>query len=120
MKTVIDNIKIKYFLILTLIIISIFVSGKQYKKPVDNRKTQIGYIPKDGFIPDKATAIKVAEAVWLPIYGDKVKNKKPYKIKLENGVWYIEGTLPQNCTGGVPYIEIQKKDGKVLKVMHGK
>jgi len=30
------------------------------------------------------------------------------------------GSLPSTSKGGVPYIEIQKKDGKILKVMHGK
>src|SRR5437868_14847527 len=29
------------------------------------------YIPKDGFVPNQETAIKIAEAIWLPVYGDK-------------------------------------------------
>ena len=47
--------------------------------------------------------------------------KKPYIARLEKGVWIVEGSLPAQFTmGGVPYIEIQKSDGKILKVVHGK
>ncbi len=82
---------------------------------------QLGYIPKEGFVPNEITAIKIAEAVWLPIYGEKVYQNRPYNAKLEKGVWIIEGSLPADFTqGGVPYIEIQKKDGKIIKVYHSK
>jgi hypothetical protein len=82
---------------------------------------QSGYIPKEGFVPNEITAIKIAEAVWLPIYGEKVYQNKPYNVKLIKGVWIIEGTLPSDFTqGGVPYIEVQKKDGKIIKVYHSK
>ena len=80
-----------------------------------------GYDPqKDGYVPTAETAIKVAEAIWLPIYGDKIYNSKPFKARLrDNEVWIVEGTLHAE-KGGVPYSEIQKKDCKVLKVIHGK
>ena len=29
-----------------------------------------GYVPKNGFVPDEKTAIKIAEAVLFPIYGE--------------------------------------------------
>jgi hypothetical protein len=96
------------------------IFGTSFKKPVDDSKNQSGYVPKSGFVPNKTTAIKIAEAIWLPIYGERIYRKKLYTVKLENGIWIIEGTLPPNSKGGVPYIEIQKTDGKVLKVMHGK
>ena len=79
------------------------------------------YIPKEGFIPNEATAIKVAEAVWLPIYGDRIYKSKPFKAILQDStVWIVEGTLKENQKGGYPYIEIQKSDGKILKVTHSK
>ena len=105
------------FLFLAIIV----VTGSSFPKPpIDNRKDQLGYIPKDGFVPNDTTAIKIAEAVWLPIYGEIIFSKKPFKAVLNKGVWVVEGSLPLNYLGGVPYIEIQKKDGKILKVMHGK
>jgi hypothetical protein len=79
------------------------------------------YIPKEGFIPNEGTAIKVAEAVWLPIYGDRIYKSKPFKAVLrDSAIWIVEGTLKENQKGGYPYIEIQKSDGKILKVTHSK
>ena len=120
MKTLLDNIRKKKLMLVTLILITSAIFGTSFKKPVDDRKNQSGYIPKVGFVPNETTAIKIAEAVWLPIYGENIYKKKPYKTKLINGIWIVEGSLPLNREGGVPYIEIQKKDGKILKVMHGK
>jgi len=74
----------------------------------------------DGYIPDEETAIKIAEAIWLPIYGEKINDEKPYHAILQNdSIWIVEGTLHSEL-GGVVRAEIQKKDGKVLKIIHGK
>ena len=111
----------KKLLIVICIIATTVIFGSSIKKPHDYLKAQSGYIPKDGFVPNEATALKIAIAVWTPIYRNEISKNTPFKIKLKNGVWYIEGSLPANFTlGGVPYIEIQKTDGKILKVMHGK
>jgi hypothetical protein len=72
------------------------------------------------FVPDEVTAIKIAEAIWLPIYGKAIYQKKPFVAKLlDDNVWQVTGTL-KTKKGGVPFIEIQKCDGKVLKVTHSK
>jgi hypothetical protein len=79
------------------------------------------FIPKDGFVPDKETAIKIAEAVWLPIYGEKtINNEKPFNATLLNGVWIVEGSLPKGFIGGVAVAEIAKLDGRIIRVSHGK
>ncbi|WP_321519552.1 YbbC/YhhH family protein [uncultured Bacteroides sp.] len=75
---------------------------------------------KRDIVPNEETAMKMAEVILFSIYGQKIYSSRPYCIELKNGVWIIEGTLPKDYQGGVPYIEIQKKDGKVLKVIHGK
>jgi len=113
---------VKNKLLIVICILATTVNfGASIKKRNDYLKAQTGYIPKDGFVPNQVTAIKIAIAVWTPIYGAEISKNTPFKIKLKNGVWYIEGSLPANFTlGGVPYIEIQKTDGKILKVMHGK
>ena len=73
------------------------------------------------YVPNEETAIKIAEAIWLPIYGEGIYNQKPYIVSLlKDSVWVVEGTLAKNKRGGVAYIEIQKKDCKILKVIHGK
>ena len=83
------------------------------------------YEAKNGYVPDEATALKIAEAVLIPIYGEKtITEEKPFKAELKDGVWVAEGTLNcpegENCKGGVVVIEISKDNGKILRVSHGK
>jgi NTF2 fold immunity protein of polymorphic toxin system component len=75
----------------------------------------------DGYVPDELTAKKIAEAVWLPIYGSSILDERPYKARaVGNSVWVIEGTLERGKSGGTAYIEIRMNDCKVLNVTHGK
>jgi len=77
--------------------------------------------PKDGYVPNAATAIKIAVAVWEPIYGEEqIAGEKPYRARLTNGVWIVEGSLTKGLKGGTAIAEIKKEDGKVLRVSHGK
>jgi len=79
------------------------------------------FTPKDGFVPNQETAIKIAVAVWEPIYGAKeIAGEKPYQARLTNGIWLVEGTLPKNHIGGVAEARIAKNDGRILNVSHGK
>jgi hypothetical protein len=46
------------------------------------------------FVPDKKTAIKIAEAIWLPIYGEDIYSQKPFVAQLINDkYWEVTGTL---------------------------
>jgi hypothetical protein len=86
-------------------------------------ETDIEWKPEDGYISNEGSAIKVAEIVWLNVYGQEINDEKPYIAKLKDGkIWIVEGTFNgrKYAKGGVAYIEIQKSDGKILKVMHGK
>ncbi|MFT3739686.1 MAG: NTF2 fold immunity protein [Breznakibacter sp.] len=95
-----------------IVLLATFIIGfSQVKPPAANHSSK-GYIPKSGFVPNDTTAIKIAEAVWLPIYGEKIYNKKPFHARLCNDKWIVEGSLPSGMKGGVPYIEIQKKMAK--------
>jgi hypothetical protein len=80
--------------------------------------------PPAGFVPDAKTAIKIAVAVWEPIYGEKeIAGEKPYTARLEtNGIWVVEGSLHAGLLGkgGVAIAEISKDDGRILRVSHGK
>jgi hypothetical protein len=72
-----------------------------------------------GYVPNAEAAKKIAESVWLPIYGEDIYHNKPFKAKLsKNKIWIVEGTVHASH-GGAPYIEIRKKDGKILKVTYG-
>ena len=82
---------------------------------------QHNYKPDAGYVPDKETAIRIALAVWEPIYGnEKISDEKPYVATLSGEVWTVHGSLPKECAGGVAEIDIRKDDGCILRVSHGK
>src|SRR5262245_30141700 len=77
--------------------------------------------PAAGYVPDQQTAIRIAVAIWEPIYGhEQIERQKPYRATLKDGVWVVEGSLPKGWVGGVALAEISKKDGRILRVSHGK
>ena len=73
----------------------------------------------DDLVPNKQTAIKIAEAVWLPIYGKEIFTEKPFIAELTNGVWIVKGTV-HATKGGAAYIEIRKNNCEILKIFHEK
>jgi hypothetical protein len=90
-------------------------------KQVINNSGELNFKPGDGYVPDAKTAIKTAVAVWEPIYGEKqIAGEKPYHAQLTDGVWTVEGSLPDGWDGGVAIAQIAKSDGRVLLVIHGK
>jgi len=73
--------------------------------------------PPSGFVPDEATAVRIAEAVWLPIYGEAIAAKKPFKATLQGGVWFVNGTAASGQRG-VPQAQILAADASILRVAH--
>ena len=79
------------------------------------------YKPAHGYVPDEETTIKIAVAVWLPIYGKKqIEKEKPHKATLKDGIWHVNGSLPKGWVGGVAEAEIAKDDGRIIRISHGK
>ena len=74
-----------------------------------------------GPVPDAETAVTKAKELWLEKYG--VINGKPYDptggrpimigYDAKNDCWVVNGTLPKNAFGVVPFAIIQG-DGTVL------
>jgi len=92
----------------------------------DRRAT---YKPKDGYVPNAETAMRIAEAVWIPIYGAKVvEAEKPFRAQLlKDKTWLVEGSWKESTNGtggivfgGVALAEIAKDDGRIIRVIHGK
>ncbi|MGA9528140.1 MAG: YbbC/YhhH family protein [Terriglobales bacterium] len=89
-----------------------------------------GYKPKSGYVPDSQTAVKIAEAVLIPVYGEKqIKSERPFVARLKDGVWTVDGTLhcrdekgdmATSCAGGTAEIRIAKEDARVLFMIHYK
>jgi hypothetical protein len=89
-----------------------------------------GYKPKSGYVPDSKTAVKIAEAVLIPVYGEKqVESERPFSAKLNGEVWTVTGTLrcpdgkggtTTSCDGGVAEVRIAKDDARILFMIHYK
>jgi NTF2 fold immunity protein len=89
-----------------------------------------GYRPSNGFVPDEATAVKIAEAVLIPVYGKKmIESERPFTATLKKGVWTVAGTLrcpdgkggfTTECDGGVATVQISKQDARIISMMHYK
>ena len=59
------------------------------------------YNPVDGMVPDENTAIRIAEAVWIPLYGEEhVLVEEPYMATLHGNVWDVESVSPAAITEG--------------------
>ena len=84
-------------------------------------KSQDNFAPPVGYVPNADVAIKIAVAVWEPIYGaEHIANEKPFQAVLKDGVWTVQGSLPKGMKGGVALAEISKADGRIIRVIHGK
>ncbi len=81
------------------------------------------YMPKEGFVPDEETAIHIAIAVLVPVYGEAtVHSEEPFVATLHKGIWTVSGTVPKitGYHGGVATVEIAKKDARIIRLIHGK
>ena len=79
------------------------------------------YKPKNGYVPDEQTAISIAVAVWIPIYGkEKIEGEKPYKATLKNGVWTVTGSLREGYVGGTAEAQISQDSGCIVRIIHYK
>jgi NTF2 fold immunity protein of polymorphic toxin system component len=80
------------------------------------------YLPPAGAVPDATTAVRIAEAVLGPFCGEEtVKKEKPFTATLRGDIWTVEGTLPKEFKcGGVGLVQISKKQGCILTMLHGK
>ena len=76
-------------------------------------------LPQQGIVPDEPVAVKIAEAIFPPIFGmAKTAACQPYHAELKDGVWTVYGTLKNGSRGGTPMMTIRKRDGRVIEVWH--
>lgn len=79
------------------------------------------YRPSPGYVPDSATAVRVAEAISMSMYGKAlIQQELPLTARLKGEVWVVTGQLPNGATrGGVAVVELARHTGRVLRVTHG-
>jgi hypothetical protein len=91
------------------------------KQELKERESGSGYQPANGLVPDPATAIAIAVAVWEPVYGKKnVAEEAPYRATLKDGRWTVTGTLPKGRVGGTATAVIDKMNGRIITMFHSK
>lgn len=76
--------------------------------------------PKDGFVPDESTAVKIGEAATIAQYGEtQILGERPFHARLYGNIWIVKGTLhSQGAFGGTAVVKISKLDGKILFMTH--
>lgn len=72
-------------------------------------------------IKDKKTAVSVAEQILFAIYGQtNIKKQRPYEIYKIKNYWSISGTLERRSVGGTFLIIMDARDGRIIRITHGK
>ena len=80
------------------------------------------YNKPEGIIPNPDVAIHIAEKILIPIYDSvSIVSQRPYKVELLNSyIWYVHGQKKSNSEGGTFSILIDKNDGRIISISHGK
>lgn len=109
--------------LLTLFLIFPVAAQQQQKTKQETH----GYRPANGYVSDAATAVRVAEAVLIPVYGEqRIVAERPFKATLDGDVWTVAGTLycgdgkSEMCAGGTATVKLSKDDARVLSMIHYK
>ncbi len=95
------------YLFICLILLPVFSLAQQITKADSEADRQIikdaltrksnKHILVDNVIPDKETAVAVAEGILFRVYGkDHIVGERPYSVNLIDGYWILCGTLPQS------------------------
>lgn len=104
--------------LLPVILVSIFACG------YSQTQSESSFQPKSGFVPNVETAVKIAEAVLVPVYGEKkILSERPFNATLEGDIWTVSGTLhcgAPHCVGGTAEVKISKSTGQILHMIHYK
>jgi NTF2 fold immunity protein len=91
---------------------------------VAQQPTPQGLLPPHGFVPDSATAVRIAVAVWIPIFGEgQIMGEQPFIATLKDSVWTVTGSLPRapkgyGVVGGTAVAKIAQRDARILFVTH--
>ena len=71
-------------------------------------------LPGAGVVPDADTAKRIAESVWIPMFGEeKIASQQPLNAELKFNVWIVSGSPESDAA---LFAFILKKDGRVLSV----
>ena len=82
----------------------------------DKAKTLEAWSTRIGYVPDIETATRVAEAVWLPVFGaETVESQKPFRAELLQDKWLVRGAVGTG-SGETLFVRIAKADCRILEM----
>jgi hypothetical protein len=99
--------------------------GTQSNGTTNSAGKAAGVCPIRACVPDEKTAVRIAEAVLIPVYGEKhIMSERPFTARLQGDRWVVKGSLGTSrksnlvIFGGTAMTEISKQDGRILAVYH--
>ncbi len=99
------------------VLTALFMTTPVHAVPEHNILNQDGYI----LVQTRAHAEAIAEAHITNVYGkDHAIQQKPYQVHETQSTWEVSGSLKPNRLGGVFLIVINKQNGAVLRLTHGR
>jgi hypothetical protein len=109
-------------LVMTILLVVVAVAVAFSQEPQEPKEASVK--PRDGFVPNAETAVKIGEAVLIPVYGEAtIKRERPFKATRQGDMWRVTGTVncgaPQ-CMGGTAVVRISKDSGEILFMGHYK
>ena len=81
--------------------------------PIHPYDLDVQGLPKGGIT--RVMAARIAEAVWYTQYGDRIIQCRPYNVAFSNGLWIVTATDQAEASVGNPYMEIDSKDGRIVR-----
>jgi hypothetical protein len=112
-----------FYAVIATILVTMFAAGEKSTENPESGKwyaTKWGksFRPSNGYVPDQKTAIQVAKAILISVYGEvTVKNEEPFTASLEGTIWTVKGAVRPYPSGNAE-IKLSKNDGAVLFLTH--
>ena len=85
--------------------------------PVHPYDSDLQGLPKGGIT--RVMAARIAEAVWYTQLGDRIIECRPYIVVFSKGLWIVATYHSEEIVGN-PYMEIDAKDGRIVRYILGK
>ena len=85
--------------------------------PVHPYDSDLQGLPKGGIT--RVMAARIAEAVWYTQFGDRIIECRPYFVVFSKGLWIVATYHSEEIVGN-PYMEIDAKDGRIVRYILGK
>ena len=85
--------------------------------PIHPYDSDVQGLPKGGIT--RVMAARIAEAVWFSQFGDRIVECRPYSVVFSKGLWIVAADNSEEIVGN-PYMEIDSKDGRIVRYILGK